>query len=61
MSPLYGDEAVKKFVAMFDGPLAPKTIEALRAATRLADGQLTQAAAALASAEVAAPVDAATT
>jgi hypothetical protein len=53
-----GDEAVQKYTAMFNGPLAPKTIEALRAATRLADGHLTQAATALASAGVAAQVDA---
>jgi hypothetical protein len=54
-----GDEAVQKYTAMFNGPLAPKTIEALRAATRLAEGHLAQAATALASAEVAAQVDAA--
>jgi hypothetical protein len=44
-----GDEAVQNYVAMFNGPLMPKAIDALRAATRTDDNHLTQATAALAS------------
>jgi hypothetical protein len=40
--------AFKQYAAMFQGPLAPKAIAALRAATRLADDDVSKAAVALA-------------
>jgi hypothetical protein len=38
------DEAVKKYSAMFQGPLAPKAIAVIRAATRLENERITEAA-----------------
>jgi hypothetical protein len=54
---LLGDDAMQKFAEMFQGPLAPKAITALRAATRLANNQATKAVAALAEGELVAQVD----
>jgi hypothetical protein len=48
------DAAMEKFSEMFQGPLEPKAIAALRAAARLDNGRLTEAAAALATDELAA-------
>jgi hypothetical protein len=43
---------------MFQGPLAPKAIAAIRAATRLENGRIAEAATAMATEELAAQVDA---
>jgi hypothetical protein len=51
--------AMQRYSEMFQGPLDPKAIAALRATTYLANGHLTEAAAALATEELAAQVDAA--
>jgi hypothetical protein len=48
------DKIVMKYVSMFRGPLSQEAIAAIREATRLGDGNLTEAAAALASEELAA-------
>jgi hypothetical protein len=55
-----GDEVVRKYSAMFQGALEPKTIAAIRAATRLQDSRMVEVVDALASEELAAQVDAAT-
>jgi hypothetical protein len=52
-----GDEVVKKYSAMFQGPLAPKAIAAIRAATRLENGRIAEAATTMATEELAAQVD----
>jgi hypothetical protein len=46
-----------KYSAPFQGPLAPKSIAALRVATRLGDAEVSRAAAALATDELAAQVE----
>jgi hypothetical protein len=48
------EAACKKFSDLFQGPLGAKSIAALRAATRLGDGEVTRVASALATDEVAA-------
>jgi hypothetical protein len=54
-----GDAALQQYIDHFKGPLAPNTIAAIRATTRLADGTIPQVAAALAQEELAAQVNAA--
>jgi hypothetical protein len=44
----------KQYVALFQAPLAPKSIAALRAATRLGDAEISKVASALAADELAA-------
>jgi cyclopropane fatty-acyl-phospholipid synthase-like methyltransferase len=53
-----GDEVMQKFIEMFQDPLAPKAIVVLRAVTRLANNQATEAMAALDEGELATQVDA---
>jgi hypothetical protein len=52
-----GDAAMEKYAEMFQGLLAPGAIAALRAATRPANNQLSEVAAAMAQGELAAQVD----
>jgi hypothetical protein len=54
-----GDEALKKYISMYQGPLSPKKIAAIRAATHLSDGHIAKAATTLATEELATQVDAA--
>jgi hypothetical protein len=49
--------AHKKFSDLFQGPLAAKSIAALRAATRLGDAEVSMVASALATDELAAQVE----
>ncbi|GJN04040.1 hypothetical protein PR202_ga21550 [Eleusine coracana subsp. coracana] len=49
-----GDEALKRYTAMYKSPLPRKAIAAIRAMTRLANGNITKAAAAMAEEELAA-------
>jgi hypothetical protein len=49
-----GDEAIKKYSAMFQGPLAPMAIAAICAATHLENGCIVEATAAMATEELAA-------
>jgi hypothetical protein len=52
-----GDEAGRKYSTMFQGSLEPKAIAVIQAATGLQDGHMVEAAAALASEELAVQVD----
>jgi hypothetical protein len=54
-----GDEALKKFSAMFQGSLAPKAVAAICVTTKLVDPHIAAAASALALDELVAQVDAA--
>jgi hypothetical protein len=56
-----GDEAIKRFIALFDGPLEPKAIAVIRAATQFRDERLSLVVASLARDELASQIDAATT
>jgi hypothetical protein len=49
--------AQAKYSTLFQGPLAPKSITALRAATRLGDAEVSRAASALASEVLVAQVE----
>jgi hypothetical protein len=49
-----GEEVFKRLANMFRAPLAAKTIEVIRTATRLADDQVSKAAAVMAADEMAA-------
>jgi hypothetical protein len=53
-----GEAELRQLADLLRGPLAPKTIEAIRAVTRLADDQITRAAAAMAKDELAAQIEA---
>jgi hypothetical protein len=52
-----GKEVFKRFADLFRAPLAAKTIEVIRSTTKLADDQVTKAAAAMAADEMAAQMD----
>jgi hypothetical protein len=53
-----GEAEFKQLAELFQGPLATKTIEAIRATTRLADDQVSKATAAMAAEELSAQVEA---
>jgi hypothetical protein len=55
------DAAFKQYATLFKGPPVPKAIAAVRAATCLADDDVSKATAALAMDEMAAKVEVATT
>jgi hypothetical protein len=49
-----GEEALRRYASLFDGPLTPQSVATIRAVTRLGDDHVTRVAAALATDEMAA-------
>jgi hypothetical protein len=54
----FDEAAMKSFTKLFHSPLAPKSIAVIRAATHLAEDDMTKASAALASEETVAQAEA---
>jgi hypothetical protein len=55
-----GEAELKQLAGLLHGPLASKTMEAIRTASRLADDHITRVAAAMAAKEVASQAEAST-
>jgi hypothetical protein len=54
-----GEEALRRYASLFDGPLTPQSVATIRAVTHLGDDHITMVAAALVTDEMDAQVDAA--